>query len=239
MAGNITIIVPKENFVKVPKGVVCDKTVDTLSLGIFVKVLCLGRKWQLNVPGLANILGLSVAKIKKAFKDLEGAGYLRRTRVKGPDGRFIGWDYEISSEPFTDHPENRPSENTDVGENRPSENGGDIYREYKEDKDLNNIENKINKRVPFKKPTVEEVADYCRERQNGVDATAFVAFYESKGWKVGKTPMQDWKQAVITWEIRSRKSGRTSQQPESLGDYYTKLLKDLKDVYGTDTPDEQ
>lgn len=237
MAGNITIIVPKENFVKVPKGVVYDETVDTLSLGIFVKVLCLGRKWQLNVPGLADILGLSVAKIKKAFKDLEGAGYLRRTRVKGPDGRFIGWDYEISSEPFTDHPKNRPSVNTDIGENRPSENGGDINREYKEDKDLNN---KNKRKDHFVKPTVEEVAEYCRERQNGIDATAFVAFYESKGWMVGKSKMQDWRQAVITWEIRSRKDGRkATAKAKPLGDYYTDLIQEMKEFYGTDSPDEQ
>ena len=89
----------------------------------------------------------------------------------------------------------------------------------------------------FRKPTVQEVADYCRARQNDVDAIAFVAFYESKGWMVGRNPMKDWKQAVITWEQRKgRKSGK---KDESLGDYYTNLIKDIKDFYGTDTPDEQ
>jgi hypothetical protein len=29
-----------------------------------------------------------------------------------------------------------------------------------------------------------------------------VAFYESKGWKVGNQPMKDWKAAVRTWEQR-------------------------------------
>ena len=52
----------------------------------------------------------------------------------------------------------------------------------------------------FKKPTVEEVRAYCLERGNGVDATAFVNFYEAKGWVVGKSPMKDWKAAVRTWE---------------------------------------
>lgn len=52
----------------------------------------------------------------------------------------------------------------------------------------------------FKKPTVEEVRAYCRERQNGVDAEAFVNFYEAKGWVVGRSPMKDWKAAVRTWE---------------------------------------
>ena len=91
----------------------------------------------------------------------------------------------------------------------------------------------------FRKPTVQEVADYCRARHNDVDAVAFVAFYESKGWMVGKNPMKDWKQAVITWEQRKSRSGRKTAPKESLGDYYTKLIQEMKDYYGTDSPDEQ
>lgn len=52
----------------------------------------------------------------------------------------------------------------------------------------------------FVPPTVEEVRSYCAERNNGIDAEAFVAFYESKGWMIGKNKMKSWKSAVITWE---------------------------------------
>lgn len=54
----------------------------------------------------------------------------------------------------------------------------------------------------FVKPTIEEVADYCRERNNGIDAQQFFDFYESKGWKVGNQPMKDWRACVRTWEKR-------------------------------------
>lgn len=60
----------------------------------------------------------------------------------------------------------------------------------------------------FVKPTVEEVKAYCSERLNTVDPETFVNFYESKGWKVGNTPMKDWKAAVRTWE---RAGNRTPQ----------------------------
>lgn len=56
------------------------------------------------------------------------------------------------------------------------------------------------KRKQFKPPTVEEVHEYCCERMNNVNAEAFVDFYESKGWMVGKNKMKDWKAAVRTWE---------------------------------------
>lgn len=151
MAGNITIITPKENFLKVPKGVIFNERVDALTLGIFVKVLCLGRKWQMNVPGLAKALGLSVAKIKSAFSILEETGYLRRNRVKGDRGRFVGWDYEISSEPFTDHIEIRPSENSEFGENRPSENWGDINRDNIGNRDIKEEKEDIVPAFNFRK----------------------------------------------------------------------------------------
>jgi hypothetical protein len=52
----------------------------------------------------------------------------------------------------------------------------------------------------FSPPTVAEVAAHCAERANGIDAEAFVAHYASKGWRVGRSPMKDWKSAVTTWE---------------------------------------
>ena len=52
----------------------------------------------------------------------------------------------------------------------------------------------------FKPPTVDEVRSYCKERGNGVDAEHFVAYYSARNWMMGKTPMKNWKSAVVTWE---------------------------------------
>lgn len=51
-------------------------------------------------------------------------------------------------------------------------------------------------------PTLEEVEEYCRERNNSVDANRFYDYYSSNGWLVGKSKakMKDWKAAVRTWE---------------------------------------
>ena len=70
-------------------------------------------------------------------------------------------------------------------------------KEQKETKE-NKTEQKETKR--FKPPTEEEVAEYCRERGNGVNPQKFIDFYASKGWKVGNQPMKDWKACVRTWE---------------------------------------
>lgn len=60
----------------------------------------------------------------------------------------------------------------------------------------------------FRPPTVEEVRAYCESRGNGLDAEAFVAFYQSNGWKVGRNPMQNWQAAVRTWESKRQEEAR-------------------------------
>ena len=59
-------------------------------------------------------------------------------------------------------------------------------------------------RKRFTIPTPEEVQAYCNERKNGILGQQFCDFYSSKGWKIGKEPMKDWKAAVRTWEIRRK-----------------------------------
>lgn len=60
----------------------------------------------------------------------------------------------------------------------------------------------------FVKPTVLEVQKYCEERGNQVDPQRFCDFYDSKGWRVGNTPMKDWRACVRTWEQNETKSAR-------------------------------
>tara|TARA_R100000773_G_C4190135_1_gene96349 strand:+ start:20 stop:676 length:657 start_codon:yes stop_codon:yes gene_type:complete len=52
----------------------------------------------------------------------------------------------------------------------------------------------------FVKPTIDDIKEYCKERNNNVDTSKFYNYYESNGWKVGKNSMKDWKAAIRTWE---------------------------------------
>lgn len=66
----------------------------------------------------------------------------------------------------------------------------------------------IKPRKRFTPPSVDEVAAYCRERGNAVEAQRFVDFYASKGWKVGNAGMKDWHAAVRNWERSDRGMSR-------------------------------
>lgn len=89
----------------------------------------------------------------------------------------------------------------------------DIEEEKERDKegDINNRgdSGESQRSSRFKPPTIDEVREYCFERMNNVDAEAFVDFYASKGWMVGKNKMKDWKAAVRTWE-----KGRSQQNTQ-------------------------
>ncbi len=110
---------------------------------------------------------------------------------------------------------------TDANECKPMQVDALRKRSKEDDDDINNNNNypiipsfqpPASKSSRFIPPTVDEVAEYCRQRGNQVDPVAFVNFYESKGWMVGKSKMKKWKNAVITWE-RNRSSQGTSRRP--------------------------
>lgn len=78
----------------------------------------------------------------------------------------------------------------------------------------------------FVPPSVDEVRAYCRERKSGVDPESFVAFYESKGWRVGNSPMKSWRAAVITWEKRQGPSAAANQDAQSTSPIYDEWTED-------------
>ena len=90
----------------------------------------------------------------------------------------------------------------------------DKEKEKDKDKDKENVKDKEKdkekesraKTTVFTPPSFEEVNKYCTERNNGVDPQAFIDFYSSKGWLIGKSKMKDWKAAIRTWERRDRET---------------------------------
>lgn len=71
-------------------------------------------------------------------------------------------------------------------------------------------------RTTFTKPTLDEVRAYCIHRDNGIDPSYWLDYYEARGWMVGKTKMQDWKAAVRTWEKNNPKQQKPKQEQTSI-----------------------
>ena len=85
-----------------------------------------------------------------------------------------------------------------------------------------NKEDNKSKIRRFAPPTLEEVEDYCLLRNNRISPQQFVDFYTAKGWKVGNTPMKDWKAAVRTWEQRDAEK----RKPKNESRFYKAEVND-------------
>lgn len=111
-----------------------------------------------------------------------------------PIGQVIGQPIgQQSNNPLDNHTDNLLDTNNNVKN----------VKNIKNDKKEKELSYDNSKKKNFIPPSVVDVQAYCYERENNVDAQAFVDFYDSKGWMVGKNKMKDWKAAVRTWERTS------------------------------------
>lgn len=64
------------------------------------------------------------------------------------------------------------------------------------------------------KPSIEQIQAYLDEKGHTWSAEDFYNHHESKGWVVGKAPMQKWKSAVATWNKNNQKQSMTKAEQE-------------------------
>ena len=153
-----------------------------------ITALCnMNGKCTASTEYFCRLYEVSRVSIQKWLKNLEENNYIKRVNIylqgsKQIDTRLITLINTPSKEKFTDNT-NINITNTNLTDS--------------------------NKKAFFKKPTFDEVNNYCLERNNNIDAEAFIAFYASKGWMVGSNKMKNWKQAIITWEKREAKKPKT------------------------------
>lgn len=193
----------------------------------------------------AELLGVSVRTARELLHGLAGKGLL----VK--EDTFVGGvkfcSYRVGKK-FPEGGKNFP----EVGKKFPW--GGEKISPN--NKSYNKSNNKIDSlynahaRGNFVKPTVEEIAGYCAERGNGIDARHFYDYYESNGWKVGRNPMRDWKATVRNWEQREKQSPSPKPSPRRQSTFerqqeeyrkFQQIISGGAPVFNpyTDNPDEQ
>ena len=176
-SGNFYIEEAESDFKRVHKSIILNKDIDCLTLGIYVKILVLGKKWQLNIKGLSSYFDISDMKIRKSIALLEKEGYISRKAVQDEKtGKLAGWNYTLHAIPLeeskrtcagrknneeTVYPENRQhgypttrlSDNTETGEDNNNKLKEDIN--LKELHKPNQQEEKEDKSSSKKKNTFQ------------------------------------------------------------------------------------
>ena len=155
--GNITIIESVSRFKKVDISLIENERIDCITLGIYTKLIVLGKKWNLNVKGLKKHLGLSDEKVRKSLSILEQEGYIVRTPCRNEKGQLVGWDYAIYPTPVSEDERSKAGKETpnsdlpSTPKSAHSDKGGLLNNRINEIIDLNNREKEsISKDIPKK-----------------------------------------------------------------------------------------
>lgn len=172
----------------------------------FVSPLSMNQRGDLLTAIFAHERGEELPKLDKetnmAFiairQDLvrNAESYARKCEVNRMNGKLGGRPKDK-----TDKETERLLEKPNGYSNNPKKPNKTLYENEKDKENENEIVSLTKK--PFSVPSVDEVAAYCQERGNDIDARKFVDFYVARDWMMGKTKMRDWKAAVRTWEKNS------------------------------------
>lgn len=147
-----------------------------------------------NVDGAAKALVTAILPMleesRRCFENGKKGGRPRKTQDT---------ETEKPKPPKTENPEGENQETQTPISEKPKGKGKGNNKER--------LSNESPKKA-FEKPTPEEVSAYAAERgRPGFDGGQFCDFYASKGWKVGREPMRDWRAAVRTWLRREEPKG--------------------------------
>ena len=142
------------------------------------------KKW-------AKELGLSEQQVRTALSHLKSTNEITtKTTNKFTIIHLENWEFwQISEGKSTTKTANKltnkqPTTNQQVTTSKESKN---VRKE-----EVINIRNLIP-------PTLEMVTEYVQENNYNVDPEAFMDYYNSKGWMVGRNKMKDWQASVRTW----------------------------------------
>ena len=81
----------------------------------------------------------------------------------------------------------------------------------------------------FRKPTLDELIAYIKEKGYVFDPEAFMSYYDANGWRVGRNPMKSWKAACAYWNKneKSVKVKKATQGSQSLSREDLDIIKDF------------
>lgn len=84
---------------RIQNSIIWDETISTAARFSLIAMLSLPATWDYSVRGMAAMLKVSKDTMGKYIKELETAGYLRRSQICGEDGRFGSTQYIITDTP--------------------------------------------------------------------------------------------------------------------------------------------
>lgn len=176
------------NYTTIDNNIFKNKDLSYRATGLLTTMLSLPDNWDFTEMGLVALKKESRETIRKTLKELEECRYLIRTRNRDEKGRLTDTTYDIYETPMSKKP---------MLDKPMLENYTQLYTN-----NINNLNNKYIYKGNFKKPTLEEIKDYCLNvRHNKVDYQYFYDYFTEGNWIDSKgNKVKNWKQKIVTWE---------------------------------------
>lgn len=181
---------------------------------------------------IAQFCQCSESKVSKSISKLIELGYIY---VESFDGRKRVLRSRLSEN------ENLPSKKCQAEKQK--KKGPIIYNN--KEKETYNLNNKSNNKVdysvtkrkytkkPFVPPTLQEVEEYCRERNSCVDSKRFYDYFstpddEGRTWIDSKgNPVRNWKQKIIVWEGSNQSQKKTNYQEQPRRKSFIEIAEEM------------
>ena len=168
---------------------------------------------------LAQRWGWASSRVRRELMKLAEQGYIQLVGQSSYSVITVNQPFNITPTPRTEQPTEQPTEHNNIK----IENKNNITTPKKENdvKEKQQLQQQRRRRTKsttttaaFVAPTADEVARYCAEQGlTWVDAAVFVDYYESKGWRVGSSPMRSWQCAARNWQRREANRRGPSPTP--------------------------
>lgn len=207
-------------FAVIPANVRYDKDLKDKAKLLYGEIVALSNQYGYCYASnkyFANLYGVTTTTISLLIKNLIDKGYIESEIIyKEGTKEILNRYLKIFKEGYL---KNLKHNNTSIN-----------------NKENNNIN--IITKERFKKPTLEEVKEYCKQRNSSVDPETFYEYFETGGWIDSKgNKVKNWKQKIITWENNRKPKEKDvpswfdkEQKEEELSEEERRLFDTLLDV---------
>lgn len=224
--GNTSFIREKKerDYTVINNTVLKDERLSWKAKGVFCYLLSLPEDWVIYQSELLKHSTDGRESLRNAINELEEYGYLIIDKKRDEKGHFTAI-YKIIENPNEKTESGKTESENPTRENRHGKtesenptllNTNKLNTNKQNTNKQNTNENEKSKR--FTIPTLEEIQNYCNERQNKINPEYFLDYYTARDWKFNNGgKMKDWKATIRNWE-RLEKNREQQQNKKSVFD---------------------
>jgi hypothetical protein len=190
---------------------------DANTLSVFIYLLLMAnhedQMWQgqlirrgqvvTSKAKIAKKTGLTVQEVKTAFKHLEATNEITNSATNKAS--------TVTIVKYSDY---------QGGVSRSNQQCNQQPNHKQEEK-----KKRRNKESVRETPTLDEVKDFCTEKESHVDPNRFYSYYQARGWK----GIYDWQALLMSWEPNESKAAANTKVQQERLDHLKEYKQQLVD----------